>query len=291
MSTQPAPPSTTVPARPLLDVRSLTTSFAGGSNRFKVIEDVGFSVRPGSITGIVGESGSGKSISVKSVLGLVRLPGIVESGSAVFQTSSGPVDLLACPASRRRSVLATDIGYIIQNPFGALNPVVRIRKQFRTALAASFGGSKATLDDAADQALAQVGINDPQRVLDGFPHQLSGGMAQRVVIAIALARRPRLIVADEPTTALDLTVQRQILDIMAARAKELDASVLLITHDLGVVAHYCQEAFVFYRGKVVEHGTIDALFNHTRHPYTRRLIAASGGRKDTSQSEDAEWIS
>lgn len=279
---------------PLLDVKSLTTSFAGDTSRFKVIEDVGFSVKPGTITGIVGESGSGKSVSVKSFLGLIRPPGIVESGSAVFQTSSGPVDLLSCSPRQRRSVLATDIGYVIQNPFGALNPVVRIRKQIRTALAMSSnvaGKSTAQLDEIADRALAQVGINDPQRVLDGFPHQLSGGMAQRVVIAIALARRPRLIVADEPTTALDLTVQRQILDIMAARAKELHASVLLITHDLGVVAHYCQEAFVFYRGNVVEHGTIDALFNRTQHPYTRSLIAASGGRKDTAKSEEGEWIS
>jgi peptide/nickel transport system ATP-binding protein len=280
----------------LLNVAGLTTSFPGGVGRTKVVQDVGFAIRPGAITGIVGESGSGKSISIKSVLGLVRTPGQIDSGVADFSSARGSVDLLSCPPKQRREILATEIGYIIQNPFGALNPVVPIRKQFRTVLAASLNfkdKSNAELDEIGLDALAQVGINDPGRVLNGYAHHLSGGMAQRVVIAFALARKPRLIIADEPTTALDLTVQRQILDIMAERAAELNASVLLITHDLGVVAHYCHDAFVFYRGAVVEHGSIEKIFCRTDHPYTRHLIAASGGRREpqAKASEAVQWLS
>jgi len=281
----------------LLDVTGLTTSFPTASGRTRVVKDVTFGVGRGNITGIVGESGSGKSISVKSVLGLVRAPGRVEAGRALFQSSgSGEIDLLAATPRERRAVLGTDIGFVIQNPFGALNPVVPIRKQFRTVLKASLnfsGTSTSKLDTIAHEALAQVGINDPARVLDGYPHQLSGGMAQRVVIAFALARRPKLVIADEPTTALDLTVQRQILDLMAARAAELHASVLLITHDLGVVAHYCRDAFVFYKGSVVEYGTVEDLFYRTKHPYTKQLIAASGGRAEggTAEEEKTAWLS
>ena len=266
---------------PLLEVGGLTASFPAGSGRAAVVRDVGFAVRPGAITGIVGESGSGKSVSIKSVLGLVRSPGRVEAGEAWFASSRGRIDLLSCPPGQRREVLATDIGYIIQNPFGALNPVVRIGKQFRTVLSASSGFAGRTrreLDEIAHETLLQVGIVDPARVLGGYAHQLSGGMAQRVVIAFALARKPRLIVADEPTTALDLTVQRQILDLMAQRAAELGASMLIITHDLGVVAQYCQDAFVFHRGRMIESGPVGDIFHRTRQDYTRELIAASGGR-------------
>jgi peptide/nickel transport system ATP-binding protein len=276
-------------AEPLLEVSGLTTSFPAGAGRTTVVDDVSFRVAPGTITGIVGESGSGKSVSVKSVLGLVGRPGRVEAGTARFASSRGPVDLITCPRSVRRGVLGTDIGFIIQNPFGALNAVTRIRDQFITVLRASralAGRPRKELADLAEETLRQVGINDPKRVLDGYPHQLSGGMAQRVVIAFALARRPRLLVADEPTTALDLTVQRQILDVMAERAAELGASVLLITHDLGVVAHYCRDAYVFYRGKVVEHGTVADIFHNTRHDYTRRLIAASGGAQRQPSGEE-----
>ncbi len=285
-----ARPISTAADGALLDVTSLTTSFPSSEVRNRVVNDVSFKVRPGAITGIVGESGSGKSVSVKSVLGLVRLPGRVDAGSAIFASAHGAVDLIACSSRERRAVLGTDIGYVIQNPFGALNPVVRIRKQFRVALKASVplrGRTRNELDGLAEHALIQVGLSDPVRVLDGYPHQLSGGMAQRVVIAMALARRPRLIVADEPTTALDLTVQRQILDLMAERASELNASVLLITHDLGVVAHYCEDAYVFYRGSVVEHGAIRPLFRETRHDYTRQLIAASQGKRKSAPRMEA----
>jgi peptide/nickel transport system ATP-binding protein len=266
----------------VLEVGDLTTSFPGPDGRLVVVDDVAFRVPAGTITGIVGESGSGKSVSVKSVLGLVLPPGRVERGHARFAASQGTVDLLACRRSVRRAALGTDIGFVIQNPFGALNAVTPIRRQFVTVLRASLrfaASGRRELEELAEATLSQVGIHDPRRVLDGFPHQLSGGMAQRVVIAFALARRPRLIVADEPTTALDLTVQRQILDLMAERAADLGASVLLITHDLGVVAHYCRDAYVFHRGRVVEHGSVGDLFHRTRHDYTRKLIAASGGSR------------
>jgi ABC-type dipeptide/oligopeptide/nickel transport system ATPase component len=274
------------PQPPLLQVRGLTTSFPAEDGRTAVVSEVGFTVNPGAITGIVGESGSGKSISIKSVLGLVRSPGRVEAGAAWFNSSRGRIDLVSCTPRQRREVLGTDIGYVIQNPFGALNPVVRIGKQFRTVLSASanfVGRSRGALDEIAHQTLAQVGITDPARVLNGYAHQLSGGMAQRVVIAFALARKPKLIVADEPTTALDLTVQRQILDLMAQRAAELGASMLIVTHDLGVVAQYCQDAFVFYRGRMIEHGPVDHIFHRTKQDYTRSLIAASGGREATAE--------
>lgn len=291
MSSLPTNP----PAEPLLNVSGLTTSFPAGPGRNTVVNDVRFVVRPGTITGIVGESGSGKSVSVKSILGLVRTPGHVEAGSARFDASRGPIDLISCSARERRAVLASDIGYVIQNPFGALNPVVRIGKQFRTVLAACAlfaRSSRKELDDVAHQALLDVGIADPWRVLDSYAHQLSGGMAQRVVIAFAIARRPRLIVADEPTTALDLTVQRQILDLMAARAAELNASMLIITHDLGVVAQYCHDAYVFYRGRMIEHGTVKQIFQQTEHAYTKDLIAASGGRRGgVEPKETVQWLS
>jgi ABC-type dipeptide/oligopeptide/nickel transport system ATPase component len=272
---------------PLLDVTGLHTSFGSPKNPFRAVKDVGFSVRSGTITGIVGESGSGKSVSVKSVLGLVRGPGFVEAGRALFQSSQGEVDLISCSPRRRRDVLGTDIGYVMQNPFGALNPVLRIWIQFQRVLRCSVslrGRASTELYQIARDSLSQVGIGDPDRVLNGFPHQLSGGMAQRVVIALALARKPRLIVADEPTTALDLTVQRQILDVLAARSADLGASVLLITHDLGVVAHYCRDAFVFYKGEVVEYGLVGDLFKRTQHPYTQRLIAASAGQKHSEMT-------
>jgi ABC-type dipeptide/oligopeptide/nickel transport system ATPase component len=179
-------------------------------------------------------------------------------------------------------VLGTDIGYVMQNPFGALNPVLRIRVQFHRVLRSSLRLRRLPsreIHEIACDVLSQVGIGDPERVLNGYPHQLSGGMAQRVVIALALARKPKLIVADEPTTSLDLTVQRQILDLLAARSADVGASVLLITHDLGIVAHYCLDAFVFHMGRIVEYGSIGDLFKNTKHVYTRRLIAASGGRR------------
>jgi peptide/nickel transport system ATP-binding protein len=274
----------------LLEVSGLRTTFATTNGPVHAVRDVGFTVPRGVITGIVGESGSGKSVSVKSVLGLIRPPGVVETGRALFQSSTGELDLLACSPRKRRDVLGTDIGYVMQNPFGALNPVLRIWTQFQRVLRCSVHLRHVRAKDLfeiARASISQVGIGDPDRILHGYPHQLSGGMAQRIVIALALARKPRLIVADEPTTALDLTVQRQILDVLAARSAELGASVLLITHDLGLVAHYCRDACVFYKGEVVERGPVGDLFKRTQHPYTRRLIAASGGRRNIISSDKA----
>lgn len=264
----------------LLKVHGLTTTFATDHGPLTAIHDVHFGVNKGKITGIVGESGSGKSVSVKSILGLVRIPGKVEQGTATFEASSGRVDLLNCPAPIRRAILSTDIGYIMQNPFSALDPVLRVSRQFRTILCASADMRQMTrrqLDALALKALDEVGLRDPKRVLNSYPHELSGGMAQRVIIAMAMARVPRLIIADEPTTALDLTVQRQILDVLAVRATEMGVSVLLITHDLGLVARYCSDAYVFWNGEIVEHGTTKDLFKSPKHAYTRQLLEASGG--------------
>jgi oligopeptide/dipeptide ABC transporter ATP-binding protein len=235
------------------------------------VRDVSMSVAPGEFHGLVGESGSGKSTVARAVLGLTARGGSIKGGRVLLDGT----DLVRLPARRLRQLRGAKVGYVGQNPFGALHPVISIGAQFELVRRAHRG----VLGRAAGRAralalLEQVGIREPESVLRGYVHQLSGGMAQRIVIALALYLEPRLIVADEPTTGLDVTVQRQILDLLTGQAQLRGMGLLLVTHDLGVVAQYCENVTVLYGGRVMEAGPVTGVLTDPRHPYTQALIAA-----------------
>jgi oligopeptide/dipeptide ABC transporter ATP-binding protein len=256
-------------AMALLDVQDLTARYEARNGTVHAVNGVSFQVRESEFVGIVGESGCGKSATVRSVLGLLRPPGRVVSGSVMFDGT----DLLHLSRNRMRHIRGNQIGFVAQNPFGALNPILTVEEQFRNVIEAHRGrtgrGEAAAM---AEEALVGVGISGPQRVLQGHAHELSGGMAQRVVIALATILAPKLVIADEPTTALDVTLQRQILDLMQTRVVGQGQAALLVTHDLGVVAQYCSRVVVMYAGKVVEEGPVDAVLKDPAHPYTQALL-------------------
>ncbi|GAA2348874.1 ABC transporter ATP-binding protein [Dactylosporangium salmoneum] len=266
----------------ILTVDGLRAAF--GSR--EVVHGIGFRVGHGRAVGLVGETGSGKSVTVRSVLGLIRPPGRVTAGSAMFDGT----DLLKLPPRQMRRIRGDRIGFIAQNPFGALNPILSIRKQFHIAMRAHRKISKEESYEAALIGLRSVGVAGPERVLAGHAHELSGGMAQRVVIALVMSMDPTLIVADEPTTALDLTVQRQVLDLIDGLIRDTGRSMLLITHDLGVVAQYCQDVVVMNAGTVVESGTVADVFGAPEHPYTQQLLAASAETPAAKPSEDPHVV-
>ncbi|MFD5824134.1 ABC transporter ATP-binding protein [Lentzea sp. NPDC060358] len=254
----------------MLRVTGLTSQFRGRAGVVRAIEDVTFEVPAGEAVGIVGETGSGKSVTIRSVLGLLPSYGKVVGGSAEFEGT----DLIRLHRSRLREIRGARIGFVAQNPFGSLNPVLSIEKQFRNVVRAHRKISRAALRDLAVERLESVQVRGPERVLRGYAHELSGGMAQRVVIALAMLHDPSLVIADEPTTALDVTVQRQILDLIDAQVKQGGRSLLLVTHDLGVVAQYCHRVVVMKSGKVVETGLVADVFSNPSHDYTRQLLAA-----------------
>lgn len=266
------PPVTARPEVPdVLTVTGLTARYETRRGHVRAVNDVSFDVRPGEILGIVGESGCGKSATIRALLGLMQPPGRVVGGTAMF----GDTDLVAAPQRVLRTLRGKDIGFVAQNPFGALNPILSIRDQFRNVIRAHRGRvSRAEMDELAESALVSVGISGPRRVLDGHAHELSGGMAQRVVIALALLLDPALVIGDEPTTALDVTLQRQILDMVRVRVLEAGRSMLLVTHDLGVVAQYCDRVVVMYAGKVIERGTVGDVLGAPAHPYTQALLGS-----------------
>lgn len=252
----------------VLEVEGLTTKFFTRRGAVQAVNDVSFTVPRRGITGIVGESGCGKSATIRSILGLVPSPGRVIAGAARLEGR----DLLAMSPSDLRAVRGSSIGFVAQNPFGALNPILRIRQQFHNVISAHRPVSKDESLEIAREQLRRVGIPGVDRVLDGHAHELSGGMAQRVVIGMALSLDPRLVIADEPTTALDVTIQRQILDLVRELVLSEQRSMLLVTHDLGVVAQYCDEVVVMYAGKVVETGPVRDVFTSPAHPYTLALL-------------------
>jgi peptide/nickel transport system ATP-binding protein len=254
----------------LLEVRGLTTEFDTPEGTVHAVNGVTFDVQSGHVVGVVGETGCGKSVTVRSVLGLVRPPGKVVAGSATFDGT----DLVALAPRQLRDIRGRKIGFIAQNPFSALNPILPIGKQFHNIIRAHERTSSPASTRRAHQLLKEVGIAGADRVLQGYAHELSGGMAQRVVIAMALILDPRLVIADEPTTGLDLTVQRQILDLTRALVSKHGRAMLLVTHDLGVVANYCDEVVVMYAGQVVEQGPVSRVFGQPGHPYTAALLAA-----------------
>ncbi|WP_415854666.1 ABC transporter ATP-binding protein [Sinomonas sp. G460-2] len=253
-----------------LEVRDLVTEFAARSGVIRALHGISFDVGGNETVGIVGESGSGKSTVVRSVTRLLVPPGRVASGSVVF----GGRELLRLRERELRELRGRDIGFVAQNPFSALNPVLRLEKQFANIARAHGVRADAASRERAVGLLAATGVNDPERVIRGYAHELSGGMAQRVVIAMALYLNPRLVIADEPTTALDLTVQRQVLDTLRRLTVGSGRSMLIVTHDLGVVAEYCQRVLVMYRGSIVEQGPVSRVFTAPEHPYTASLLAS-----------------
>jgi ABC-type dipeptide/oligopeptide/nickel transport system ATPase component len=263
-----------------LQVRDLVTEFHSREGVTRVLHGISFEVGANEIVGVVGESGSGKSTVVRSVVKLLMPPGRVMDGTAEFHGQ----DLIRLPEREIRHLRGREIGFVAQNPFSALNPVVRIEKQFANIAKAHGLKADAESRGRALELLASSGVNDPERVMRGYAHELSGGMAQRVVIAMALYLNPRLVIADEPTTALDLTVQRQVLDTLTRLTKGSGRSMLIVTHDLGVVANYCDRVLVMYRGRIVEQGAVSEVFVRPQDPYTVSLLnsvvqpkAGSGG--------------
>ena len=258
---------------PLLRVEGLTTEFQTPAGPLRAVNDVSFEIRKGETLGLVGESGSGKSVTAFSIIRLVQPPGRISAGRVVFQGR----DLAALPEPEMRRVRGKGIGFVFQEPMAALNPVMRVGAHIGEALTVHGLASRADARDRAVDLLRAVRITDPDKRVDDYPHQLSGGMRQRVMIAIALACRPPLVIADEPTTALDVTVQAQILDLLREMKREFDLSLLLITHDLGVIAETADRVAVMYAGRIVEQGSVREIFHQPKHPYTQGLLASIPG--------------
>jgi oligopeptide/dipeptide ABC transporter ATP-binding protein len=257
----------------LLRVESLTTVFDTPAGAVAAANDVSFEIRKGETLGLVGESGCGKSVTAFSLIRLVPPPGRVAGGHVWFQGR----DLLALDEAGLRRLRGAGIGFVFQEPMSALNPVMRVGAHIAEALTVHGLASRRDARARAIELLRAVRIVDPERRVDDYPHQLSGGMRQRVMLAIALACRPPLVIADEPTTALDVTVQAQVLDLLADMKRELNLAVLLITHDLGVVAEMADRVAVMYAGRIVEQGPARAILHEPKHPYTRGLLASIPG--------------
>ncbi|MQA78768.1 MAG: ATP-binding cassette domain-containing protein [Streptosporangiales bacterium] len=255
-----------------LSIRELEVAYATDQGLVKVLNRVSFDVRPGETLGVVGESGSGKTQTVLSVLGLIpRPPGRILGGEAILDGR----DLLTLSAGEMRQVRGAQIGMVFQDPMTSLNPVMPIGKQVAEAVKAhSPQQSRARLRARATELLDMVGLPSPARQLTRYPHELSGGMRQRVGIAIAIANGPQVLIADEPTTALDVTIQAQVLEVLHRLKAETRASLVLITHDLSVIAEFADRVVVMYAGQVVECGDVDQIFHAPRHPYTVGLIAS-----------------
>ncbi|GGF94937.1 ABC transporter ATP-binding protein [Paenibacillus aceti] len=255
----------------LLDIEHLSTYFYTEEGTVKAVDDVSLQVRKGETVCIVGESGCGKSITAMSVMGLIQGPsGKVVSGKIDLEGT----DLLKLNRNERRVIRGKEIGMIFQEPMSSLNPVLTIGQQIMEPLIEHLRMSKKEARKRAIELIEQVGISRAEQIANSYPHELSGGMLQRIMIAIAISCEPKLLIADEPTTALDVTIQAQILDILRNFREETGMSILLITHDLGVVAEMADYVIVMYSGKVVEEGEVTELFANPRHPYTQGLLKA-----------------
>jgi len=262
-------------AGPLLQVSHLHTQFATDAGLVRAVEDVSFTLDAGELLAVVGESGSGKSVTSLSIMGLIAdPPGRVGGGEILFRTRAGPVvDLVRLPNRALRRLRGRDLAMIFQEPMTSLNPVFSIGDQIAEAAMLHLGMARAAARRRALEMLERVEIPAARQRLDEYPHQLSGGMRQRVMIAIALACDPLLLIADEPTTALDVTIQAQILALLDKLRRDIGMAVLFITHNLGVVAEIADRVVVMYAGRVVEEGDVRSLFRAPRHPYTRGLLA------------------
>ena len=260
---------------PLLDVQDLTVVFEGSRTSVTAVDHVSFQLAAGETLGLVGESGSGKSVTAFSILRLVQAPGRIVSGRVMFEGR----DLLTLPEPDMRQVRGARISLIFQEPMTALNPVMRVGDQIAEALRVHGLADANEARARAIELLDAVRITEPARRVRDYPHQLSGGMRQRVMIAIALACRPPLIIADEPTTALDVTIQAQVLELLRELKERFHLALLLITHDFGVIAEMADRVAVMYKGQIVESGPVRQILREPAHAYTRALLAAVPGMK------------
>lgn len=253
----------------ILEVRNLKTQFKTEDGTFLAVDDISFQLKKGSTLGIVGESGCGKSVTSLSVMGLIQKPGKIVGGEIRFENE----DLLKVSDARMRQIRGAQISMIFQEPMTSLNPVFTIGAQIDEVFKIHFPQlTSKEVQNRSIEMLKKVGIPAPEQRYHEYPHQLSGGMRQRVMIAIAMSCNPKLLIADEPTTALDVTIQAQILDLIRNMKTENGASVILITHDLGVVAEMCDEVAVMYAGKIIEYGSVEEIFYRPKHHYTRGLL-------------------
>ncbi|MGE5599217.1 MAG: ABC transporter ATP-binding protein [Bacteroidota bacterium] len=252
----------------LLTVENLKTSFFTYAGEVKAVDGVSLSLERGEAVALVGESGCGKSVTALSVMGLINQPGRVVEGSVVFDGR----ELVGLKEREFRKIRGNEMGMIFQDPMTSLNPVLSIRTQLVEALRLHQRLSRAAARKRAVELLEMVGIPSPAQRLKQYPHQFSGGMRQRVMIAMALSCNPKLLIADEPTTALDVTIQAQIIELMKDLQHKLGMAIILITHDLGVVAGLCRRVYVMYAGRIVESGTVDHVYHQARHPYTWGLL-------------------
>ncbi len=266
---------------PLLDVRDLRVSFDTDDGVVGAVDGVSFSIDPGRALGIVGESGSGKSVSSLTILGLTRAKNATFSGEVLFDGK----DLLTMAPEELRAIRGKEIAMIFQDPLSSLHPFYRVGDQLIEAVRAHADTPKKVAKERALEMLALVGIPDPRSRIDAYPHEFSGGMRQRAMIAMALINDPKLIIADEPTTALDVTVQAQILELLSRLQREMGTAVIIITHDLGVVAEMTDEIAVMYAGRIVERASTAQLFSAPEHPYTWGLLR-SIPRLDTPRDEE-----
>jgi oligopeptide/dipeptide ABC transporter ATP-binding protein len=256
----------------ILEVKNLVTAFDTEGGRIRAVDDVSFHIKKQQTLGIVGESGCGKSVTALSIMRLLPKPtGIIESGQILFNGS----DLVQLPAERMNEIRGKRISMVFQEPMTSLNPVHRIGKQLGEVYRLHFSEmSENEIRQQALELLQKVGIPEPEQRMEEYPHQISGGMRQRVMIALALACKPDILIADEPTTALDVTIQAQILDLMQKLQSETGMAVIVITHDLGVIAETCEDVVVMYAGKVAETASAVELFKNPKHPYTQGLLGS-----------------
>ena len=275
MATADSPVNAELTTRPqnenILEIKALKTYFFTEAGVVRAVDGINLEVRRGEVLGLVGESGCGKSVTSLSIMRLVSQPGKIVEGEIIFDGEN----LLDLPESQMVDIRGNQISMIFQQPQSSLNPVFRVGDQISEALIAHQDVDKARAKSVAISLLNMVGIPDADRRAQAYPHELSGGMAQRVMIAMALACTPQLLIADEPTTALDVTIQAQILDLMNNLRTQLDTSIILITHDLGVVAEMCDRVYVMYAGRIVEEANVFELFQSPKHPYSQALIGST----------------
>lgn len=262
----------------ILDIRNLSVQYVSDGKVVKAVNNISFTMKKGETLGLVGETGAGKTTIAKAILQILPSPPAkVTGGEIIFQNE----DILKLPEKKMRSIKGNKISMIFQDPMTALNPIMTVGKQIAEAISLHSDFSKAVAEQEAVKILEMVGI--PGERFSEYPHQFSGGMKQRVVIAMALACKPELLLADEPTTALDVTIQAQVLEMMNQLKAELGTSVILITHDLGVVAEMCQKVAVIYSGEIVEYGTAKDIFDRTAHPYTIGLFQSLPSLESTEK--------